>query len=161
MAEKAIDFQITTAVKDTGVDADEALTMTTDLHLHGDEYDWLGSLFYLEYWVSETPTSRLLQRMPLAQYSALNVVLWGGALSCTAACRNFDGAVVVRSLLGVFEAAVTTGFALLTSQWYTQAEQAVRIGICFGFNRTGQIVGGVIATGIAHATEAALPSWKM
>ncbi|GLA00419.1 hypothetical protein AnigIFM60653_008480 [Aspergillus niger] len=133
----------------------------TDLHLHGDEYEWLGSLFYLGYLVSEIPTSRLLQRMPVAQYSAPNVVLWRGVLSCTAACRNFDGAVAVRSLLGVFEAAVTPGFALLASQWYTQAEQAARIGICFGFNGIAQIVGGVIATGIAHATEAALPSWKM
>ena len=99
--------------------------------------------------------------MPLVQYSALNVVLWGGVLSCTAASRNYAGAVAVRFLLGVFEAAVTLGFALLTSQWYTQAEQAARIGICFGFNGIAQIVGGVIATGIAHATEAALPSWKM
>ncbi|GLA35968.1 hypothetical protein AnigIFM63309_001351 [Aspergillus niger] len=161
MAKKATVFQITATVKDICVDADEALMMVgvgevlslnaveeatlcntllrqqhgfqTDLHLHGDEYEWL----------------------------ALNVVLWGGALSCTAACRNFDGAVAVRSLLGVFEAAVTPGFALLASQWYTQAEQAARIGICFGFNGIAQIVGGVIATGIAHATEAALPSWKM
>ena len=33
-----------------------------------------------------------------------------------AAVKNFAGAVVVRFFLGVFEAAVTPGFALFTSQ---------------------------------------------
>lgn len=37
-------------------------------------------------------------------------------LSCFAAVNNYAGAVAIRFMLGVFEAAVTPGFALLTSQ---------------------------------------------
>jgi len=44
-------------------------------------------------------------------------------LTCFAAVKNFSGAVAIRFLLGVCEAAVTPGFALITSQWYTKKEQ--------------------------------------
>lgn len=135
-----------------------------DLSLKGDNYEWLGSIFYIGYLAWEFPTSRLLQRLPLGKYSAINIILWGTVLCCTAACTNFAGAVAVRFLLGVFEASVTPGFALFTSQWYTQEEQAARIGIWFGFNGIAQIVGGAIASGIARGvarTGAALPGWKI
>ena len=42
-----------------------------------------------------------------------------------AATSNFAGAVAVRFFLGVFESAVTPGFALFTSQWYTRKEQGM------------------------------------
>lgn len=64
----------------------------------------------------EYPTNRLLQRLPLAKYSSLNIIMWGTVLACLAGVKNFAGAVAVRFFLGVFEAAVTPGFALFTSQ---------------------------------------------
>lgn len=42
--------------------------------------------------------------------------MWGLVLCCMAATKSFSGAVAVRFFLGVFEAAVTPGFALFTSQ---------------------------------------------
>lgn len=44
-----------------------------------------------------------------------------------------------KIFLGVFEAAVTPGFALFTSQWYTKSEQGSRTGIWFGFNGFAQV----------------------
>lgn len=64
----------------------------------------------------EYPTNRLLQRLPLGKYSGACIIIWGLILSCFAGVQNFGGAVAIRLLLGVFEAAVTPGFALLTSQ---------------------------------------------
>ena len=77
---------------------------------------------------------------------------------------NFSGGVAIRFFLGVCEAAVTPGFALLTSQWYTKAEQATRVGIWFSFNGFAQIFGGLVAYGIAKGTnkhQADLPGWKI
>lgn len=100
-------------------------------------------------------------------------------MTCFAGVFNFPGAVAARFLLGVFEAAVTPGFALLTGQvsyisqrghqsriarysleargylsdsvkqWYTKHEQATRVGIWFSFNGWGQLFGGFLAYGIA------------
>ncbi|KAK5456384.1 Allantoate permease [Exophiala xenobiotica] len=66
--------------------------------------------------------------------------------------------------LGVLEAAVTPGFALITSQWYTRTEQGTRTGFWFSFNGFGQIFGGLVAYGIAvgarkHGT--AIAPWKI
>ena len=44
-----------------------------------------------------------------------------------AGVKNFSGAVAVRFFLGVFEAAVTPGFALFTSQ---ASFQGLSVGKC-------------------------------
>jgi hypothetical protein len=65
--------------------------------------------------------------------------MWGLVLSCFAAVENYAGAIAIRFFLGVFEAAVTPGFALFTSQWYTKKEQGARTGIWFSFNGWAQV----------------------
>lgn len=77
------------------------------------------------------PTNLLLQRLPLAKWSAVNVIMWGLILACMAGTKDFATAMTVRVFLGVFEAAVSPGFALFTSQWYTIREQGSRTGIWF------------------------------
>ncbi|KAF2402206.1 MFS transporter [Trichodelitschia bisporula] len=132
--------------------------------LHGTQYNWLGSMFYFGYLAWEYPTNRLLQRLPLGKYSAFNIIMWGTVLSCFAGVKSFSGAVAVRFFLGVFEAAVTPGFALFTSQWYTKREQGTRTGIWFSFNGFAQIFGGLVAYGIAVGVEksgSAIAPWKI
>lgn len=138
--------------------------LKTDLGLHGQQYSWIGSMFYFGYLFWEYPTNRLLQRLPLGKWSAFNVIMWGLILCCMAATKNFAGAMTVRFFLGVFEAAVTPGFALFTSQWYTIKEQGARTGIWFSFNGWGQILGGFVAYGIAVGTAkhpVAVESWQL
>ncbi|KAK6597022.1 major facilitator superfamily transporter [Botrytis cinerea] len=116
--------------------------MKTSLDLKGDNYQWLGSMFYIGYLVWDL----------------------GGTLCCMAATSNFAGAVAVRFFLGVFEAAVTPGFTLFTSQWYTQKEQGLRTGIWFSFNGFAQIFGGLVAYGISVGVKkhgSTIASWKI
>jgi ACS family allantoate permease-like MFS transporter len=134
------------------------------LNLVGDNYQWLGSMFYFGYLGAEYPTNRLLQRLPIGKFSAGMVIAWGTVLSLFAACSNFGGAVAVRFFLGVAESAVTPGFALITSQWYTKREQGLRTGIWFSFNGWAQILGGCLAYGIARGVEihgSSIAPWKI
>ncbi|KAL8694034.1 MAG: hypothetical protein Q9224_003645 [Gallowayella concinna] len=135
-----------------------------DINLSGDDYQWLSSMFYFGYLAWEYPTNRLLQRLPLAKYSSFCVIMWGLVLCCMAATKDYSGALAVRFFLGVFEAAVTPGFALFTSQWYTKKEQGTRIGIWFSFNGIAQIFGGIIAYAIAKGVRlhgSAIAPWKI
>ncbi|KAK5138019.1 hypothetical protein LTR08_005816 [Meristemomyces frigidus] len=135
-----------------------------DIGLVGDDYQWLGSMFYFGYLAWEYPTNRLLQRLPIGKYSAGCIIAWGTVLCCFAAVKNFQGAVAIRFMLGVCEAAVTPGFALITSQWYTRKEQGTRTGIWFSFNGFAQIFGGLVAFAISTGTlkhPAAIESWKI
>ncbi len=68
----------------------------TDINLEGDDYQWLSSMFYFGYLAWEYPTNRLLQRLPLAKYSAFCVVAWGTVLALFATVSNFGGAVAIR-----------------------------------------------------------------
>ena len=138
--------------------------MQKDLKLKGDNYQWLGSLFYFGYLGWEYPTNLLLQRLPLGKYSSINIILWGLTLACFAAVGDFSGAVAIRFFLGLFEAAVTPGFALITSQWYTKREQGFRTGIWFSFNGWAQIFGGLIAYAIAKGARthgSSVEPWKI
>ena len=98
-----------------------------------------------------------------------------------AAVKNYAAAMVVRFFLGLFEAAVTPGFALFTSQvwqiphicgafypnmlqWYTKKEQGTRVGIWFSFNGFAQIFGGLVAYAIAKGARlhgSAIAPWKI
>ncbi|PVI07526.1 membrane transporter [Periconia macrospinosa] len=132
--------------------------------ISGSEYSWLSSMFYFGYIAWEYPTSQLLQRLPLGKYSAFNIIIWGLVLSCFAAVEDYAGAIAIRFFLGVFEAAVTPGFALFTSQWYTRKEQGLRTSIWFSFNGFAQIFGGLLAYGIAVGSRkygTSLEPWKI
>ena len=90
--------------------------------------------------------------------------MWGLVLCCMAAVKNYSGALAVRFFLGLFESAVTPGFALFSSQWYTKKEQGTRIGIWFSFNGFGQIFGGLVAYGIARGAAlhgSSIAPWKI
>lgn len=50
----------------------------------------------LAFLVGEWPTNYALQRLPLAKWTSINVILWGGVLACTAATKNFQGLMAVR-----------------------------------------------------------------
>lgn len=85
-------------------------------------------------------------------------------LACFAAVENYAGAIAIRFFLGVFESAVTPGFALFTSQWYTKKEQGSRTAIWFSFNGWAQIFGGVVAYGIAvgcRKSGTTIEPWKI
>jgi MFS transporter, ACS family, allantoate permease len=47
-----------------------------DAHLGKNQFQWLGTIFYFGYLVWEYPTNVLLQRLPLAKYSGINVIIW-------------------------------------------------------------------------------------
>lgn len=102
--------------------------------------------------------------LELTDTAAINIIMWGLVLSCFAAVKNFAGAVAIRFFLGVFEAAVTPGFALFTSQWYTKKEQGSRTAIWFSFNGWAQIFGGLVAYGIAvgcRKSGTTIEPWKI
>lgn len=59
-------------------------------------------------------------------------------------CKNFASALVVRFLLGIFEAAVTPGLSLMTGFWYTRAESPLRQTIWYSSVGWGGMIGKLI-----------------
>lgn len=63
-------------------------------------------------------------------YSAtsLNIFVWAVALLCHAAATSFGGLFACRVFLGICEGAITPGFMIVTSMFYTRQEQSQRTG---------------------------------
>ena len=61
-------------------------------------------------------------------YCSINIFLWAVVLLCHAACKSFGALFAVRFLLGMCEGAITPGFMIVTSMFYTHAEQTRRVG---------------------------------
>lgn len=59
---------------------------------------------------------------------SINIFFWAIALLCHAAATSFNGLFACRVLLGICEAAITPGFMLVTSMFYTRQEQSQRTG---------------------------------
>jgi ACS family allantoate permease-like MFS transporter len=101
---------------------------------------------------------------PIAKYSAFTIIVWGVILTLFSVTHNFAGAATLRLLLGIFEAAVTPSWTLITSQWYKKSEQGARTCIWFSFNGVASIVGGFVAYGLAEGGERghfSIEAWKI
>ncbi|KAI5477384.1 hypothetical protein MNV49_006451 [Pseudohyphozyma bogoriensis] len=138
-----------------------------DLHLsttsHGVtstiRYSTANSAFYWGYIVAVLPIALFLQRLPLARSLAAVIFLWGVTVILTVVVTTYQGLVVQRVFLGVLESAVSPGFVLLTSQWYTKSEQATRLGIWYSSTGLFSIFSGVVNYGLGSAGGSLAP-WK-
>lgn len=115
-----------------------------DLDLSGSEYSWLSSIFYFGWLVWAIPSNLIMQRCPPAWYLSLNIFLWGIFLMCQASAKSFTVLAVLRVLSGAFEAIADPAFMLITSMYYTRAEQPSRISAWYVFNGVGVAGGGLI-----------------
>ncbi|KAJ9242038.1 hypothetical protein DTO169E5_3259 [Paecilomyces variotii] len=134
-------------------------------NLHGDQFNWVSSIFFFGQLAFEFPTIRLIQMFPLAAYVSINVVIWGALLACLAACKSFASLMVCRALLGCAEAAIVPAWVVFTSQWYKKEEQAFRVGIWFSMCGFAQMFGGYVAYGVAvhvgRDPNASLRGWQI
>ncbi|KAF7539992.1 hypothetical protein G7Z17_g12296 [Cylindrodendrum hubeiense] len=131
-----------------------------DTNLRGQQYSWVGSIFYVGYLIWTYPTTILIARLPTGKYLTVNTLFWGIVVALTATCYNFEGLMVVRFLLGIAEATITPGFMFLTSTWYTRDEMPTRVGIWFAGNAVGGLVASLFAFGIGHVDKDNISPWR-
>ncbi|KAK0234042.1 MFS general substrate transporter [Armillaria fumosa] len=136
------------------------LGLLEDAHLSADQYNWLGTIFYLGYLVFEFPQNLCLQRLPVGKWLSFNILVWAIALCMHAACKNFAGLFVVRMILGMSEGCITTGFMIVTSMFYTRSEQTLRVGYWFLMDGSAQVISGFISFGTLHMKTNSLKAWQ-
>lgn len=110
---------------------------------------------------TEFPTQYIAQRLSrLSLYLGINIIIWGVVLACHAACNDFAGLAVCRTLLGVFESPVAPILVLIIAMWYKKEEQGRRVSWFYVMNSCTQIVGGAVAYGASWATGG-FASWRV
>ncbi|KAJ3740442.1 MFS general substrate transporter [Lentinula detonsa] len=136
------------------------LGMNQEAHLTTDQYNWLGTIFYLSYLVFEYPQNLALQRFPVGKWMSINIFVWSVALCSHAACKSFGGLFAARFILGICEGSITAGFMIVSSMFYTRKEQTLRVGYWFLMNGTAQIILAFVAYGSLNITKGRLEPWQ-
>ncbi|KAK6534161.1 hypothetical protein TWF281_005496 [Arthrobotrys megalospora] len=134
--------------------------LNQDLRLQGNEFSWCATAFFIAFLLAEIPTGIFLQKIPTAKYLGFSVIMWGVTTACTAACHNFIGLLIVRIVLGAFEAAIAPCLILITSMWYTKSEQVPRMSLWYSGLGIGQIFGGLVSYGFQHV-ESSFANWRV
>ncbi|CAI6334600.1 unnamed protein product [Periconia digitata] len=141
-----------------GINYASAWGLEAGTNLKGDDYAWLGSIFYFGYLAGQYPAGYLLQRLPIGKFLGAMTFGWGVILMTTPACHDFAGMAANRFLLGLLESTVNPGFVLIMSMWYTAAEQPLRLESYYCTNGIATMFGGLIGYAVGHITTG-LPRW--
>ncbi|KAG9308676.1 MFS general substrate transporter [Chiua virens] len=129
-------------------------------HLTTNQYNWLGTIFYISYFIFEYPQNLALQRFPVGRWMSFNILVWGIALVCQAASNDFSKLFVCRFFLGACEGSITAGFMIVSSMFYTRKEQTLRVGYWFLMTGTAQIISGFISFGSLHIHTVGFAPWQ-
>ncbi|CAL1705294.1 unnamed protein product [Somion occarium] len=129
-------------------------------HINQDQFNWLGTIFYLFFLAFEYPQNLALQYFPVGKWMSINIFVWAVALLCHAAASSFGGLFACRAFLGICEGAITPGFMIVTSMFYTRQEQSQRTGYWFLMNGTAIIVLGLVAYGTLHIKTGSFMPWQ-
>ncbi|CAH0058670.1 unnamed protein product [Clonostachys solani] len=134
-----------------------------DLNLQGNDFSNIATFLFVGLLCFEVVNVYFLQAVPAAKWLGFNVTLWGVATACGAAAYNYRTLLVTRVFLGMFEATIGPSLMLISSQWYTKSEQALRFSFWYTGLGIGQILGGAISYGFQHIApgQASLEGWRI
>ncbi|RAH69451.1 putative MFS transporter [Aspergillus aculeatinus CBS 121060] len=124
--------------------------LTTDAHLHGRQYSWLGSILYLAELVMQPLAALALVKLPTGKVLAAAIFFWGSALSIMSACTDFKSLLGMRFVLGAFEALIAPSCVAITQMWWRRREQTLRTSYWNAMNGVTSIVGSLLTYGLGH-----------
>lgn len=125
-----------------GINYASAYGFRTATKLKGQDFSWLGSIFYFGYLWAQYPAGYALQRLPIGKVIGCTTTIWGIIMITTPACSSFAGIAVNRFLLGTFEAVINPGFVMIMGIWYTVQEQPLRLEAYYCTNGIATMFGG-------------------
>ncbi|OJJ41697.1 hypothetical protein ASPWEDRAFT_102264 [Aspergillus wentii DTO 134E9] len=133
--------------------------MEDDIDLSGRRYDWLATVFYIAYILSQWTTLGWKAFPPHIWVSCV-VFLWGFISTIQAACSSWGGLMACRVCLGITEAMYGPGVPLYLSYFYPREKLGLRTGIFLSGSALANAYGGALAYGISQA-KASIGGWRI
>lgn len=120
------------------------------------------STFYVGYLVGQLPGNLWLAKVRPSLLLPGMMIGWSICTICMPACTSGAGFCVIRFMTGLCEAPFFPGITLMTSSWYTKAENPMRMAIWHAGNTISNIISGFLAAGILEHMGglAGLYSWQ-
>ncbi|KAI2643212.1 putative MFS transporter [Xylaria nigripes] len=118
-------------------------------------------VFLVAYGLFEVPSNILLKKMRPSRWIAFLMFSWGALTVGLGGVRSYAPLVVVRFLLGVFEAGLFPGLVYYLTFWYKASERSIRVAFILASATLAGAFGGAIAFGIGHMNRTGgLSAWR-
>ncbi|KAI8319985.1 MFS general substrate transporter [Martensiomyces pterosporus] len=128
----------------------KAAGMEAYLGLHGEQFNWIISAFFFTYIFCEVPSNMLLKKFGARIWLPFITVAWSILCACMAAGKTYASLIVIRIIMGVFEAGLVPGFIFLASFWYTKRQLGPRMSLFFSAGTFAGIWSGPLAAGLQN-----------
>ncbi|KGO67248.1 Major facilitator superfamily domain, general substrate transporter [Penicillium expansum] len=155
---RRIDWRIPPLIAITMTLAGVDKILISNATLYGMTEDTVASIFYFGYMAATFPANAMLQRVPVGKALGCATIGWGIIAMLMGATKNFAGLLVLRLIMGCFEAPIFPCITTLVGMWYTKKEQPTRTAICFAVFST--LITGTVSYGIGHAKTSVAP-WRL
>ncbi|KAK5087572.1 hypothetical protein LTR24_006612 [Lithohypha guttulata] len=136
--------------------------MADDLELSSNQYSVCLVVFFVTYVLFEAPSNMILVRTRPSLFLPVIMAIWGALTICMAAVKHYHHLLVLRLLVGMFEAAFAPGILMIISSWYKKNEQSRRFAVYLSAAILSGAFGGLLAGAITGGMEGAggLRGWR-
>ena len=101
-----------------------AAGLAETLHIDNSRSAFLGSLFFLGYFLFQVPGAAYARRKSATRLVFLALICWGILAALTGVIREFWLLAIDRLLLGVAESLILPAMLILLTHWFTRAERS-------------------------------------
>ncbi|KAI9738276.1 MAG: hypothetical protein M1834_008774 [Cirrosporium novae-zelandiae] len=138
-----------------------AYSLKDDLNLVGQRYSWVAAIFNFGYMFWAIPGNLMVQRLPVAKYVGGMLITWSILLVAHVGLENYAGILILRFMLGMFEAAISPACMAIMSMFYRRSEQPLRMCLMLGCNGMASMWGALLGYGLGHVKNSSLAPWKL
>ncbi|KAF2817436.1 MFS general substrate transporter [Mytilinidion resinicola] len=118
--------------------------------LKGSRYSIAVCVFFITYFICEIPSNIILRKVGAALWLSFLAFAWGICVLGAGFTHHWGEMVLIRLLLGIFEAGFIPGCAYLISCWYERYQMQTRISIFFSLSLLATAFGNILAYGLIH-----------
>ncbi|MCJ1466299.1 hypothetical protein MMC07_004918 [Pseudocyphellaria aurata] len=133
--------------------------MEKALELHGSDYQWLLTIFYIAY-ASFGILTICWGVIPPHIWITITVLGWGIVATVQSAVQSWQALMALRFMLGIFETGFGPGVVYLLSFFYLRHEVGLRLGVFLSANPLASTFAGALAYGITSG-HSHLANWRL
>lgn len=122
--------------------------MTKDLNLVGTRYNNALVIFFVPYILFEIPSNLILKKLKPHVWLSVCMFMFGLVSICQGLVQSYEGLLVTRFFLGLFETGMFPGCFYLIGMWYRRHEAQRRYSFFFSSTTLAGAFGGLLASAI-------------
>ncbi|KAF8450366.1 MFS general substrate transporter [Boletus edulis BED1] len=122
--------------------------MKQELHLQGNDFNLINTMFTCGYIIGMIPNNLMLQLVPPRIWFLLMQIVWGVLTFCSSVVQNVQQLYAIRFLQGISEASTFVGTHYILRAWYKSGELGKRSGIFTCSGLAGTLFSGVLQAAV-------------